>query len=135
MPARSTWCLLAVIPAAFVVAACGGNESTGFNPPPTVADIKIVLNASLKTTTAYKPNPFTVSLNGQSSVTVVWGNDDVAGANGVSHTVTQDGNTPTFDSNGMDQGETFEHVFTAAGSYNYHCKFHQGMIGTVIVSP
>jgi plastocyanin len=133
MSARSTYSLLALVPAALIL-ACGSEESTGFNPPPTIADVKIVLNASLKTSTAYNPNPFTVSLNGQPSVTVVWGNDDVAGANGVSHTVTEDGNSPTFDSEGMDQGETFEHVFAAAGTYNYHCKFHEGMIGKVIVT-
>ena len=134
MPARSTFSLLTLICVALTVPACGSEEDSGFNPPPTIADIKIVLNASLKTTTAYKPNPFTVSLNGQPSVTVVWGNDDIAGANGVSHTVTEDGNNPTFDSEGMDQGETFEHVFATAGTYNYHCKFHEGMIGRVIVT-
>lgn len=132
MPVRSAFRVGALL--FLAAAACSSDEESGFNPPPTNADIKIVLNASLKTTTAYSPNPFTISLNGQPSVTVIWGNDDIAGANGVSHTVTEDGATPSFDSEGMDQGETFENVFTAAGTYNYHCKFHEGMVGRVIVT-
>ena len=31
--------------------------------------------------------------------------------------------------------ENFEYIFTKAGTYNYHCKFHPWMHGIVAVSP
>jgi len=51
------------------------------------------------------------------------------------HTVTSDtGAWTPISLNGV--GSTGSHTFTAAGTYNYHCSFHQslGMTGTVIVS-
>lgn len=118
---------------AFSAVACGGDYgSSGGNnfPNPTTADVKIVQNAQGRTTTAYNPNPFTVALNGNPSVTVVFGNDDA-----VDHTVTEDGGAPSFDSGTMNAGDTFSHDFTAAGDYTYHCAIHVNMIGTVHVDP
>ena len=47
------------------------------------------------------------------------------------HTVTAtDG---SFDSNGLAQGDTFSHKFVKAGTYQYYCKVHPMMRGTVIV--
>lgn len=47
------------------------------------------------------------------------------------HTVTAtDG---SFDSNGLAQGDTFSHKFLKAGTYQYYCKVHPMMRGTVIV--
>jgi len=47
------------------------------------------------------------------------------------HTVTAvDG---SFDSGGLAQGDTFRHTFSKPGTYQYYCKVHPMMRGTVIV--
>jgi plastocyanin len=89
----------------------------------------MVQGAQSKTTTAFSPNPFNVSLGGGATVTVVFGNDDK-----VTHTATQDGGGPTFDSGNLAAGVTFSHDF-AAGTYTYHCKIHPNMVGTINVTP
>ena len=105
----------------------GGGGGSSY-PTPTGADVIMVHGASTRTTTAYSPNPFTVSLNGQPSVLVTFGNDDK-----VTHTVTQDGAGPTFN-HSFAKGTTFQISFTA-GDYTYHCSIHPGMVGTIHVTP
>jgi len=41
----------------------------------------------------------------------------------------------SWDSGTMNPGATFSHTFSSAGTFPYHCTFHQslGMVGTVIV--
>jgi|WetSurMetagenome_2_1015567.scaffolds.fasta_scaffold206416_1 plastocyanin len=57
---------------------------------------------------------------------VTWTNKD-----GTIHTVTS--TTKAFASDGLDQGGTFSHTFTAPGTYAYSCKLHPRMTGTVTV--
>jgi plastocyanin len=60
--------------------------------------------------------------------TVVWTN------NGDSpHTSTSD--SGAWDSGSMDPGQTFSQTFNSAGTFPYHCNFHQslGMVGTIVV--
>jgi plastocyanin len=42
----------------------------------------------------------------------------------------------SFGSDDLEQDGTYEHTFTAKGTYKYVCKYHEamGMVGTVIVS-
>jgi LPXTG-motif cell wall-anchored protein len=49
------------------------------------------------------------------------------------HTVTADDGS--FDSGTLNPGQSFSHAFATAGTFKYHCQFHQaqGMIGTVVV--
>lgn len=72
---------------------------------------------------AFTPNSITVNVN----TTITWKNKDSA-----AHTVTSDSgselNSPT-----ISGGGTFTHNFTTAGTFHYHCNFHGGMNGTVIV--
>ena len=35
----------------------------------------------------------------------------------------------------LGNGATYVHTFTTAGTYPYHCTFHSGMTGTIIVDP
>jgi len=90
----------------------------------------MVHNARNKSNTAFSPNPFTVSLNGQPSVSVEFGNDDLE-----THTVTESVMNPTFDSGNLAPGATFTANFTAAGMYAYHCKLHPNMVGQIQVNP
>lgn len=76
--------------------------------------------------------------------TVTWVNDDPMG-----HTVTPEdpdqwGTAGSGDASAdwMMQGDTWQHTFTAPGTYHYYCKphasmgsngMHQGMVGTIVV--
>jgi len=58
--------------------------------------------------------------------TIVWTNNDDR-----DHAVASADHT--FDSANLSAGQTFEHVFNAAGSFAYTCKYHPRMKGTVVV--
>ncbi|MEP6573769.1 MAG: cupredoxin domain-containing protein [Gemmatimonadota bacterium] len=122
--------LLFALPVAAVVALAGCSNSTPTAPAPN-PNVTIVQGASLLTTTAFDPNPFTISLAAGGSVT--WRMDD----NGVpAHTVTSDQGAPAaFNSGHLAEGASFTHVFTVAGTYNYHCSIHSNMMGTITVTP
>jgi plastocyanin len=64
--------------------------------------------------------------------TVTWTNNEAVG-----HDVTKEGGPgPDFSSGepgGMQEGDTFEHTFEAAGTVDYVCTVHPGMTGTVTV--
>lgn len=59
--------------------------------------------------------------------TVVWTNRDTA-----PHTVTSDSGSE-LSSLTLNNGETYTHIFNETGNFDYHCAFHSGMKGTVIV--
>jgi plastocyanin len=59
--------------------------------------------------------------------TVTWTNLD-----GADHTVTQNGGQ-VFKSPDLATGATFEVTFDEAGTYQYICKFHPAMRGTITV--
>lgn len=65
--------------------------------------------------------------------TVVWTNDDTA-----PHTVTagiaQSGPSGGFDSSLISAGSTFEHTFDQTGSFDYFCRVHPWMTGSVTVN-
>ena len=71
---------------------------------------------------AFSPAALTIA-NG---VTVTWTNMDTA-----PHTVTADDNS--FTSGTLNQGDTYTHKFTAAGTVNYHCNIHPSMKASVTV--
>lgn len=71
----------------------------------------------------YSPSVITVSVG----TTVVWNN------NGSSvHTVTAD--DWSFNSGNLYSGNSYSRVFNSVGTFTYHCNFHGGMTGTVIVT-
>ena len=78
--------------------------------------------ATALTTTAYVPNPVTVSMG----TTVTWVNSDVD-----PHTTTS--NTNAFDSGTMNPGATFSFRFQSSGSFSYICLIHPNMVGTIVV--
>ena len=57
---------------------------------------------------------------------VRWVNDDAS-----PHTATA--NDGEFDSGNMNNGDTFEWTFVAAGEHDYICEYHPSMTGTIIV--
>lgn len=74
----------------------------------------------------FKFNPTPVKIHSGDRVTFV--NDDEE-----AHTVTS--NDKSFDSEGLDGGTTWQHVFTKPGTYNYFCELHPYMKATLIVLP
>jgi plastocyanin len=77
---------------------------------------------------AFRPTELSV----KKGTTVTWTNDE-----SVAHDVQKSGGPgPDFssgDKGGMQQGDTFEHTFDAAGTYDYVCSVHSDMAGFVIV--
>ena len=71
---------------------------------------------------AFSPNVVLVPVG----TTVRWTNNGA-----VDHTVTS--NTGVFGSGTLGPGASFEYRFDVTGTYPYHCTFHPGMTGTVIV--
>ncbi|MHB8604212.1 MAG: Ig-like domain-containing protein [Thermoplasmatota archaeon] len=70
--------------------------------------------------------------------TISWDNpsEKIGGVEqNVNHTTTSDsGQAETWDSNAMPPGGSdFTHQFTHTGTFSYHCSFHSGMTGTVVV--
>ena len=59
--------------------------------------------------------------------TVTWTNND-----SVDHDVTAD-SFSSGDPGGMAPGDTFEHTFEEAGTFDYVCTVHPGMEGSVVV--
>src|SRR5450755_2914595 len=72
----------------------------------------------------FKYNPTPVSIHAGDRVTFV-NDDDEA------HTATSD--DKSFDSEGLDSGGAWQHVFTKPGTYNYFCELHPYMKATIVV--
>ncbi len=97
---------------------------------PALADQGVVLRDI-----AYQPADVTITVGD----TVTWEHRD----GNTPHTVTSTSGPESFDSNAtctapnpvtcMTEGDTFEHTFDEAGTYEYHCKIHEQMTGTVVV--
>lgn len=70
-------------------------------------------------------NPATVNIS--TGDTVRWTNLD-----STTHTVT--GTGASFVSENLNQGDSYEFLFTDPGTYEYYCEIHPSMKGTVIVT-
>lgn len=126
--------------AVLALAGCSGSSSSSPTPstvsvsasatPPATAGSSGSSTAGVVTVTiagfAYSPEPLTVKPGEKVSVT----NKD-----GVSHTLTS-ATAGQFESGNIDQGMTVSFTApTKPGTYNYICKYHARMHGTLVVSP
>lgn len=91
----------------------GGDGTTGGGAKPNEVSISGF---------AFSPSSLTVT----SGTTITWTNKDSA-----PHTVTADDNS--FTSSTLNQGDTYVHKFTSAGTVNYHCNIHPSMKASVTV--
>jgi plastocyanin len=129
---------------ACIIAGCSSSTSPSTSqnappPPPTANDIGITIGAQTKTTAAFTPNPKTVSLGGNTSVTVRWINQDINGGDyttgtAVTHQIMSD-NSAFATSPLLGGNATYSISLSAAGSYAYHCAIHPNMVGTITVTP
>lgn len=91
--------------------------------PAPSSSVVIPANAESLGNRAFIPR----DLNVKSGTTVVWTNTD-----GDSHTTTSD--APGWNSGTISPGRQFSFRFQTPGTFPYHCAFHPGMQGTVVVS-
>jgi plastocyanin len=117
--------------AMLAVAACGG----GTTPAPSQAAPSAAAPSSGQSAAAggsqsveiknFAFNPAALTVKAGDKVT--WKNSDSA-----AHTVTFDDGSA--DSNDIANNATFDHTFSTAGTFAYHCKIHTNMKGTITVS-
>jgi plastocyanin len=103
--------VLAVASLALVLPACGGGD--GGSEPAAPGHVDVLDNF-------FKPKTIDVAVGDM----VTW--DFRGGAN---HNVIGNG----FKSKILGKGDTFEHTFNSAGTFNYVCTLHPGMKGAVEV--
>ncbi|HJZ73098.1 MAG TPA: plastocyanin/azurin family copper-binding protein [Vicinamibacterales bacterium] len=115
---------------AIAASGCSGSSSpatptptpTAPAPSASTTAVSIPQGASFLTLTAYNPNPVSIALG----TTVRWTNTD-----SVAHTSTADGNA--WNSGTLAAGAHFDFTFQTAGTFPYHCAFHPGMVGSIVV--
>lgn len=88
------------------------------NPGTTVNPNEVIMQG-----TAFSP----ASLSVKAGTKVTWRNNDY-----MAHTVTSD--TGLFDSGSIGTSGSYSYTFTATGTYSYHCNFHSGMTGVIVVN-
>ena len=72
----------------------------------------------------YDPRSMTIA----AGTKVIWLNRD-----DVPHTATSTAKPRAFDSGTLDTDETFAHIFSTPGTYEYYCALHPKMTATIIV--
>jgi plastocyanin len=98
--------------------SCKTSDTTGFSPTTSTTATNEVVMQNL----AFEP----ATLKIRAETVVTWRNDD-----SMSHTVTaRDG---SFESSTMSHGGTFSFTFTQKGTFEYYCKIHPSMKGSIIV--
>ncbi|MEO8138132.1 MAG: plastocyanin/azurin family copper-binding protein [Gemmatimonadota bacterium] len=114
------------------LAGCSATSPSSNNLHP---DVTIRLGAQTLGSSAFSPNPLTISLATKQSVR--WGNSDYTGGSyggsGVAHTVTAD--SGLFSSGQIQPRSAFSFTFTTPGTYTYHCSNHTSMVGSIVVTP
>ena len=107
-----------------VVSACGANSTSPSSGTSTGTAVSIPVGARTLGTSAYVPSPITVA----SGSTVTWTNND-----SIAHTSTSTDAGAVFDSGTVAAGGKFSFTFQNKGTFAYHCTFHPGMIGSIVV--
>jgi len=115
--------LLAALVAAGTLAGCGGGDDTGGGqgtgaPAPASDSIRIA-------EFLFEPDPVTVKAGTPIAI---------SNADSAPHTLTQEGQSPTFDSGTIKGGARGSVTFSKAGRFAYLCLFHPTMKGSVTVT-
>ena len=113
--------LFSLAVALLIIGGCssndGGTGPYGSTSPPPATPNTINLSGS-----AFNPATITVARG----TTVTWKNND-----GMTHTSTSD--TGVWDTGDIVSGGTKTTTFNTAGTFPFHCIYHAGMKGTVVV--
>jgi plastocyanin len=108
---------------AATLALCLAGAASAAQPAAAPSLLPAVLTVHVKDF-KYNPTPATIHVGDR----VTFINDDDE-----AHTVTAD--DKSFDSEGLDTGNTWQHVFTKPGTYAYFCELHPYMKATIVVLP
>ena len=117
-----------VITAASIFYSCSKNNSSSYGggtpPPPPGGNTNTIVMSNMM----FSPKVDTVAMGS----VVTWSNTDA----GITHTATSDDGT-TFNSGNVAGGTNFKFTAATAGTFTYHCIYHQsmGMVGTLVVKP
>jgi len=134
---RKELAIFIVLLSIFLAIGCAGNKPATPAETPTVTPVETpVVPVSAVTPQPvgegkivevaienFSFNPASVEI--LTGDTVRWKNAD-----SVTHTVRG----PTFESGELKKGDTYDFLFTDAGTYNYNCSIHPSMKGTVVVN-
>jgi plastocyanin len=107
--------------AVLAMAGCGGSSNAA---PGCTVDTALAATSVTISGSAFSSNCIKVA----AGTTVTFTNSDI-----ITHTVTADGVPAAYDSGNLLPGQTYQHVYGAAGTSTYHCRIHIGMTGTVFV--
>jgi plastocyanin len=118
---RVTFLIALGILAVAFIAACGGDDEGEDDPAPTNT---AVATAELQTT--IENVKFESPLQVKPGTEVIWTNKDALSHNVVSK-------DDDFESGNLGKDETYSHIFTEPGEYEYTCTLHPGMDGVVEV--
>ena len=125
--------ILALLPLALLLAACGNGDGADTTTTTTTADVTTTTTTTAPDTPgeasasianfSFDPGELTV----EAGTEVTWTNDDT-----VPHTVTADDGS--FDAGTLQPGESFTHTFESEATLEYHCNIHPSMTGTIEVT-
>ena len=112
----------AILCLALAGAACGHDDSSPTSPssPATPGGLVTVEIRNF----LYQPNPVTVKVGTQ----INWKNND-----NVDHTATRDGVFDNFVNAMSAHGAPV--TMSTAGTFEYHCRLHANMKGSIVVQP
>ena len=118
--------ILAALAAAALLAGCGGDDesSTAGAAAQTTAAAGATDTIRIKDF-LYEPDPVTVRVGQKVTIR----NEDSA-----PHTITEEGGSPSFDSDTVKGGASGSITFSDAGTFAYLCLFHPTMKGSVTVT-
>ena len=114
---------LLIICCNFLILSCSKGGSSGYGSNNTTGGT----TSSGNTVSMYNMQFGTGSLTVKAGTTVTWTNGD-----NMIHDVIAD--DASFKSADMKYGDTYTHTFDTKGTFAYHCSYHSGMKGTVVVN-
>ena len=114
--------ILAALLGAALLAGCGGNDDAASGATPVAASPVTSIRIADFT---FAPDPATV--NAGTPITVT-------NADRAPHTLTEEGQSPSFDSGTIKGGQRGSVTFSEPGSYKVFCVFHPTMKATVTVT-
>jgi plastocyanin len=124
--------MLTTLLGAALLAGCGDDDKTGLggDAAPKTTSTAVAKPAGATTSIRivdfiYEPDPATVKAG--EMVTI-------ANADKAPHTLTEEGGSPSFDSDTIKGGQQGSVTFSKPGTFKYFCAFHATMKGTVTVT-
>jgi len=124
--------MLTTLLGAALLAGCGDDDKTGLGGDAAAKTTSTAVAEPAGATTSirivdfiYEPDPATVKAGEMVSI---------ANADKAPHTLTEEGGSPSFDSDTIKGGQQGSVTFSKPGTFKYFCAFHATMKGTVTVT-